>query len=98
MEVKAKLDNGDNFVLLDVREEDEWKMLHFDVEQSRLLPLPELRKRLSELSPDDDITIFCHTSVRAYQTQRILEGAGYKNVKFMEGSLSAWPYDEYLNL
>ena len=98
MELKAKLDNNDDFVLLDVRNEDEWKQVRFDVAQALLLPLPELRKRLAELSPDDEIIIFCHTSVRAYQAQRILEGAGYRNVKFMEGSLSAWPYDEYLNL
>lgn len=97
MDVKAKLDNNEKFVLLDVRGEDEWKLLHFDVPQSRLIPLPELRKRLDELSTDDEIIIFCQTSVRAYQSQRILEGAGFKNVKFIEGSLSAWPYDDYLS-
>jgi rhodanese-related sulfurtransferase len=31
--------------------------------------------------------------VRAYQAQRILEGAGFKNVKFMDGSIAAWPYE-----
>jgi NADPH-dependent 2,4-dienoyl-CoA reductase/sulfur reductase-like enzyme/rhodanese-related sulfurtransferase len=98
MELKARLDDNDNFVLLDVRNEDEWKMVRFDVSQARLLPLPELRNRLDELSPDDEIVIYCLTSVRAYQAQRILEGAGYRNVRFMEGSLSAWPYDDYLNL
>jgi NADPH-dependent 2,4-dienoyl-CoA reductase/sulfur reductase-like enzyme/rhodanese-related sulfurtransferase len=98
MELIAKLDNNDDFVLLDVRNEEEWKMVHFDVHQAQLLPLPELRKRLGELSPDDEIVIFCHTSVRAYQAQRLLEGAGYRNVKFLEGSLSTWPYDDYLNL
>jgi rhodanese-related sulfurtransferase len=35
------------------------------------------------------------TSVRAYQAQQILDGAGFRNVKFMEGSLNAWPYDIY---
>jgi len=97
MEVKVKLDNNEDFVLLDVRGEDEWKLLHFDVKQSLLVPLPELRKRLGELSRDDEIIIFCRTSVRAYQAQRILEGAGFKNVKFMEGSTSAWPYEDYLS-
>jgi len=96
MEVKVKLDNDEDFVLLDVRGEDEWKLQHFDVKQSLLLPLPELRNRLGELSRGDEIVIFCHTSARAYQAQRILEGAGFQNVKFMEGSLSAWPYEDYL--
>jgi NADPH-dependent 2,4-dienoyl-CoA reductase/sulfur reductase-like enzyme/rhodanese-related sulfurtransferase len=97
MDVKAKLDNNESFVLLDVRGEDEWELQHFDTSQSLLLPLTELRERLDELSRDDEIIIFCHTSVRAYQTQRILDGAGFKNVKFMEGSLSAWPYEDYLS-
>ena len=97
MEVKAKLDNSDDFILLDVRGESEWTLLHFDVPQSKLLPLPELRERMDELPKNAEIVVFCHTSVRAYQTQRILEGAGYENVKFLEGSLSAWPYDDYLS-
>ena len=97
MELKAKLDNNEDFVLLDVRGEDEWKLLHLDTPQSLLMPLPELRKRLGELSRDDEVIILCHTSVRAYQAQRILEGAGFQNVKFMEGSLSAWPYEDYLS-
>ena len=97
MELKAKLDNNEDFVLLDVRGEDEWKFLHLDTPQSLLMPLPELRKRLGELSRDDEVIILCRTSVRAYQAQRILEGAGFQNVKFMEGSLSAWPYEDYLS-
>ena len=97
MELKEKLDNNEKFVLLDVRGEDEWELLHLDVPQSLLIPLPELRKRLSELHRDDEIIIYCHTSVRAYQAERILEGAGFKDVKFMEGSLSAWPYEDYLS-
>jgi NADPH-dependent 2,4-dienoyl-CoA reductase/sulfur reductase-like enzyme/rhodanese-related sulfurtransferase len=92
-EVKQKLENGDRFVLLDVRSEMEWKAEHIDGEQVRLLPLPELRRRLGELSPDDEIVIYCQTSIRAYQAQRTLDGAGFKNVKFMDGSLAAWPYD-----
>lgn len=97
MELKEKLDRNEKFILLDVRGEDEWQLSRLDVTQSLLIPLPELRKRLKELNKDDQIIIYCHTSVRAYQAQRILEGAGFKDVKFMEGSLSAWSYEEYLS-
>jgi len=97
MELKEKLDNNEKFVLLDVRGEDEWELVRLNVPQSLLIPLPELRERLSELHTDDEIIIYCHTSVRAYQAQRILEGAGFKDVKFIEGSLSAWPYEDYLS-
>ncbi len=92
-EVKNKLEKGDRFVLLDVRSPLEWTVQRIEAEQVRLIPLTELRRRLGELSRDEEIVIFCRTSVRAYQAQRILDGADFKNVTFMDGSLDAWPYD-----
>jgi NADPH-dependent 2,4-dienoyl-CoA reductase/sulfur reductase-like enzyme/rhodanese-related sulfurtransferase len=91
-EVEKKLENNDPFVLLDVRSLPEWKSERLESPQVKLLPLTELRRRLNELSPDDEVVVFCHTSIRAYQAQRILDGAGFKNVKFLDGSLAAWPY------
>jgi NADPH-dependent 2,4-dienoyl-CoA reductase/sulfur reductase-like enzyme/rhodanese-related sulfurtransferase len=91
-EVKNKLDKGEDFILLDVRSTAEWNAQRIEAPQVKLLPLPELRKRMGELVKDDEIVILCRTSIRAYQAQRILAGAGFKNVSFMDGSLSAWPY------
>ncbi len=93
MAVKDKLENGDDFILLDVRSPGEWQKRRIEAPQVRLLPLGELRRQLDTLSRDAEIVIFCRSSVRAYQAQRILDGAGYKNVKFMDGSLVAWPYE-----
>ncbi|HUT68900.1 MAG TPA: FAD-dependent oxidoreductase [Dehalococcoidales bacterium] len=92
-EVKQKLEEGDRFVLLDVRSPMEWQEQRIEAEQTRLLPLPMLRRKLGELSMDEEIVIYCHSSVRAYQAQRILDGAGFKNVTFIDGSLAAWPYE-----
>ena len=92
-EVKEKLENGERFVLLDVRSPMEWKAERIEAEQVKLIPLPELRQRLGELSRDEEIVVLCRTSIRAYQAQRILDGAGFKNVKFLDGSLAAWPYN-----
>jgi len=91
-EVKSKLERNEKFVLLDVRSPLEWKAQRIDAPQVKLLPLPELRQRMGELAKEDEIVILCRTSIRAYQAQRILDGAGFKNVKFMDGSISAWPY------
>ena len=95
MEVRGKLDNGDDFVLLDVRSQGEWDMYRVEARQARLLPLPELRQRLGELSRDEEIVIICLTSIRAYQAQLILDNAGFKDVKFVDGSIMSWPYDVY---
>ncbi|MGD0780268.1 MAG: FAD-dependent oxidoreductase [Dehalococcoidales bacterium] len=91
-EVKTKLDKNEKFVLLDVRSLAEWQTQRIEAPQVKLLPLPELRQKLGELSKDDEIVILCRTSIRAYQAQRILTGAGFKNVSFMDGSITAWPY------
>ena len=93
MEVKDKLDGGDDFILLDVRTPAEWETGRIAAANVRLLPLGELRKELDSLPRDREIVAYCRTSVRAYQAQRILDGAGFKNVKFMDGSLRAWPYE-----
>jgi len=93
MEVSAKLKNNDAFIFLDVRSPAEWEAFRIEAPQAKLLPLRELRARLDELPKDAEIVIVCHTSVRAYQAQRILDGAGFKNVKFIDGSIAAWPYD-----
>ena len=93
MEVKNKLERGDDFIFLDVRSPAEWEACRIEATQVRLLPLRELRRRLDELPKDAEAVLFCQTSVRAYQAQRILDGAGFKDIKFMDGSIAAWPYE-----
>ena len=93
MEIKSKLLKKDDFVLLDVRSPREWEETRIEATQVRLLPLKELRSRLDELPANAEIVTLCRTSVRAYQAQRILDGAGFENIKFMDGSINAWPYE-----
>jgi NADPH-dependent 2,4-dienoyl-CoA reductase/sulfur reductase-like enzyme/rhodanese-related sulfurtransferase len=92
-EVKNKLENRDKFVLLDVRSPSEWNTQRIEAPQVKLLPLPDLRKRIGELDKKDEIVTSCRSSIRAYQAQKILNGAGFKNVRFMDGSMAAWPYE-----
>ena len=93
MEVKQKLDAGDDFIFLDVRSPEEFNISRLEAQQTQLLPLGDLRKKIDSFPSDAEIVIFCQTSVRAYQAQRILDGAGFTDVSFMEGSISAWPYE-----
>lgn len=91
-EVNERIGNGDEFVLLDVRSQQEWDDAHIDACQCRLLPLNKLREEIGSLPRDARIVTLCRTSIRAYQAQRILEGEGFTDVCFMDGSISAWPY------
>ena len=70
----------------------EWDDAHIEARQCKLLPLNRLRAEVSSLDPNARIVTFCRTSMRAYQAQRMLQGEGFKNVSFMDGSIIAWPY------
>jgi len=91
-EVNELINNGEDFVLLDVRSQQEWDDAHIEAHQCCLLPLNTLRARLNSLSTDARVITVCRTSIRAYLAQRILEGEGFTNVCFMDGSIFAWPY------
>jgi adenylyltransferase/sulfurtransferase len=87
-EVKAKLDRGDAFVLIDVREPHEYQICN--IPAARLIPLGEVGKRLGELDPDADIVIHCKSGMRSARACGILKAAGFKHVRNMKGGILAW--------
>ena len=91
-DVKEKLDRGEDFVLLDVRTPKEYEGERINDPRVKLIPLGKLRERVGELPRDKEIVAFCKLSVRGYEAQTILAGAGFSNAKFMDGGLAAWPY------
>ncbi len=96
VEVKEKLDNGEDLVLLDARGPDEYEAMHIGLGEL-LVPLGALRNRLYELPEDKDkeIICFCKISLRGYEAARILADNGWTNVKVMEGGVMAWPFELY---
>ena len=92
-QVKARLDSGEDFVLLDVRGQKEWDTWRIEGQQVRLIPQNVLVSRLEGLPRDKPIVTTCRGGTRPYQAALMLKGAGFKDVKFAEGCLIAWPYD-----
>ena len=90
-EVKRKFDEGDDFILLDVRSPAEHGEV--SIEGAKLIPLGMLREKLEELPRDKEIITFCKISLRGYEAQKILDAAGFENTKFMDGGILAWPYE-----
>ena len=91
-EVKARIEAGEDFLLLDVRSPQEYEAVRIEDPRVRLLPLGKLRGSLATLPKDKPIVTFCKVSLRGYEAQRILSNAGFTNVSFMEGGISTWPY------
>ncbi len=87
-EVKEKLDRGDKFVLIDVREPHEHQICN--IAAAKLIPLGEIGKRLGELDPEADIVIHCKSGMRSARACGILRAAGFKHVRNMKGGILAW--------
>ena len=93
LEVKEKLDRGDEFIFLDVRSPAEYEEVRLPYPNVKLIPLGKLRDRAGELPKDKEIIAFCKISLRGYEAQLILEGKGFTGVKFFEGGIATWPYE-----
>ncbi|MBN2427290.1 MAG: FAD-dependent oxidoreductase [Deltaproteobacteria bacterium] len=90
-ELRVKQLNGDDFVFLDVRSPKEYEEVR--IPGATLIPLGVLRSRVNELPKDKEIIPFCKLSLRGYEAALILKGAGFENVRYMEGGVLGWPYE-----
>jgi sulfur-carrier protein adenylyltransferase/sulfurtransferase len=88
VEVKAKIDRGEKFQLIDVREPHEWQIGH--IPQAKLIPLGELPKRLNELDSAVELVAHCKSGVRSAKACDLLRQAGFKKVSNMTGGILAW--------
>src|SRR6266849_2913826 len=88
VEVKAKIDRGDRFVLVDVREPHEYQICN--IPYAKLIPLGELPKRVNELNSADEIVAHCKSGMRSAKAVEFLKQAGFRKVKNMKGGITAW--------
>jgi len=88
--VKAKLDAGDDFVLLDCREEDEYGTVH--ISQAKLFPMSQLMAKAAELDPyrECEVVVHCHHGGRSMQVTRWLRQQGFAKAQSMAGGIDAW--------
>ena len=88
--VKAKLDAGESFVLLDCREAGEHALVR--IAGDRLLPMSELMARCGELEPhrDEQIVVYCHLGMRSRDVAAWLRQQGFAHVQSMTGGIDQW--------
>jgi NADPH-dependent 2,4-dienoyl-CoA reductase/sulfur reductase-like enzyme/rhodanese-related sulfurtransferase len=96
IELRSMLDSDADFVLLDVRSSEEYDEHRFKDKRLVNIPVNELKTRHNELPKGKEIVTYCATSVRAYNAERELRGYGFDQVRYLDGSIRAWPYLEYL--
>ncbi len=88
-DVKSRLDAGEKFNFIDVREEWEFEERNIG---AQLIPLGELPNRLSEIEhmKNEEIVVHCKSGGRSGQAKKFLNGQGYTNVRNMLGGITAY--------
>ena len=88
-ELKRKLDAGETFSLLYVREP--WELETAKIASAKLMPMGDVPSRAhQELDPEDHIVVMCHHGVRSMNVTVWLRQQGFENVQSMRGGIDAW--------
>jgi len=89
-EVKAKLDRGENFLLVDVREESEYAKDHLP--KAIHLGKGVIERDIEDRVPDLDapLVLYCGGGYRSALAADSLQKMGYTNVLSMDGGIRGW--------
>lgn len=88
-ELSAALAAGnDPPFLLDVRELQEWEIVHLP--GATLIPQGELADRVTELTAAREVVVYCRTGARSSVATRLLLDLGFTNVRNLTGGIQAW--------
>jgi adenylyltransferase/sulfurtransferase len=88
VELKKRLDRGDDLVLLDVREPHEYQINR--IEGSTLIPLGEVPRRHAELDSDHQTVVYCKVGARSARAADYLRTVGFNKVLNLKGGILEW--------
>ena len=91
-EAKEIMDNGDGYVILDVRTQEEYDEAHID--GAILIPDYEITEKAESVLKDKNqlILVYCRSGRRSKNAASELVSLGYTNVKEFGGIID-WPYE-----
>ena len=93
--VKHKMDRGEHFYLIDVREESEWNKDHLPGAIHLGKGIIERDIEAAIPDPDAPIVLYCGGGFRSALAADNLQRMGYKNVISMDGGFSGWKDSNY---
>lgn len=88
-DVKRMLDSGEDFLLLDCREDEEYATVH--IAEALLLPMSQLQDRAGELEPERHrkVVVHCHHGGRSLMVAGWLRERGFQS-QSMAGGIDQW--------
>jgi rhodanese-related sulfurtransferase len=89
-DVKGRLDRGERFHLIDIREDHEFAQDH--ARGARHIGKGILERDIESVVPDkqDSIVLYCGGGYRSVLAADALRQMGYENVISMDGGIRAW--------
>ncbi len=87
-EMKARMDRGENLVLVDVREPWEYQLCR--IEGAKLVPLGSLAANVNGLLGVDEVICYCHHGVRSFDAATWLRFQGIEKAKSLAGGIERW--------
>ena len=91
-EAKEIMDTQEGYIILDVREQDEFDQGH--IPGAILIPYTQIDFKAEDVLPDLDqlILVYCRSGRRSKIAAEALVDLGYTNIKEFGGILD-WPYE-----
>ena len=91
-ELKARMDNGDDIQLIDVREPNEYAVAR--IPNSIHIPLGHVLSRISEIDPSRETVVHCKMGGRSAKAIEALARAGFTgSLSNLKGGITAWSND-----
>ncbi|WP_224995394.1 rhodanese-like domain-containing protein [Cesiribacter sp. SM1] len=90
-ELKQRLEQGEDWLLLDVREPEEYQVCNLSHKAKTLLaPLNSLPAHEQAIPKDKMIAVYCHHGIRSQYAIHYLQQQGYTELYNLTGGIHAW--------
>jgi adenylyltransferase/sulfurtransferase len=87
VELKRRIDAGEDVLILDVREPFEYQIANIG---GKLIPQNDVPQRLAEIDRDREIVVQCKSGGRSQRIAEFLAQSGYPKVANLAGGILAW--------
>ncbi|MEN8178510.1 MAG: rhodanese-like domain-containing protein [Pseudomonadota bacterium] len=86
--MQARITNGDDLVLLDIRSAGE--LVQGMLPDADHLPMHLIPLRINEFPKDRDVVLYCHSGARSYHACAYLAQQGFDNAINLQGGILGW--------
>jgi sulfur-carrier protein adenylyltransferase/sulfurtransferase len=83
--------SGDDFELVDVREQDEWN--HYYIKGAKLVPMSIFQLKVQEVDWSKKVVLYCNSGARSAMIARLITDPG-RDVYNLSGGISAFTADD----